>query len=153
MSAPALHTLRLDHRLRQAWVDGESLLRGTHGYYCLDVVELVRAAFSTGLAWPMTCGCGIPGCSGLFEAVRVSADPSHVVWEIPYDTPRRYVFDAQTLRREVRRALEEAREVDPASMPGDRVLIADQDACSWTQGVDAAWQQMLHPTPTSWPEG
>jgi hypothetical protein len=60
-------------------VDGETLSAFDHGP--LDLVEVERAATTTGVHFPWTCECGIPGCAGRFKGVAARCRNGHVSWK------------------------------------------------------------------------
>jgi len=48
-----------------------------------DTLEVLVHGTDGGLFYPLTCGCGAPGCAGIFDKVRLQCDEDLVTWSMP----------------------------------------------------------------------
>lgn len=62
-------------------VDGLPLFRNPRPV--VDTIELLFKATQAGEMELLTCSCGVPGCAGFHEAVRVRRDGDVVHWGMP----------------------------------------------------------------------
>jgi len=89
-------------------VDGESLSKG----YCLDYGQLVESLEKDGEFYFLTCGCGEPGCAGIYHGIRVRHDVGLVFWHVHFPEPERhFCFSATQYREAVCTALTAADKV------------------------------------------
>ena len=51
--------------------------------FALDMRELANSCRSDGEYFILTCGCGEPGCAGIFEGITVSHHNGEVIWVVP----------------------------------------------------------------------
>lgn len=52
--------------------------------FALDMRELANSCRADGEFFILTCGCGEPGCAGIFEGIAVSHQDGEVIWGVPY---------------------------------------------------------------------
>lgn len=63
-------------------VDGKEFVGRRVFFLDLGLV-LALGAVSIDDVYPFTCSCGAPGCVGLFEGTRLTADSTRVIWALP----------------------------------------------------------------------
>lgn len=51
--------------------------------FAVDVFAFAKSCQSAGEMDLFTCGCGVSGCAGIFEGVRVSHTESSIEWQCP----------------------------------------------------------------------
>lgn len=61
---------------QQIWVDGIYIDEP----HAVDVSELVRSLFRPGEYFFFTCGCGEPGCAGIWDGFKVRHVPGKILW-------------------------------------------------------------------------
>jgi hypothetical protein len=91
------------HLVGELRVDGARLGEG----YVLDIRRLAEALTSEGEHFIFTCGCGEPGCVGIFEGVRsrISADQVALAGSLPKGGVFSVVLSASQARKAVAEAL------------------------------------------------
>lgn len=70
---------------QEIWIDGVHLDEP----HAVDVCELVRSLFRPGEFFFFTCGCGEPGCAGIWDGIQVRQLPGRILWRFrrPVRTP------------------------------------------------------------------
>ena len=91
------------HLVGELRVDGARLGEG----YVLDIRRLAEALTSEGEHFIFTCGCGEPGCAGIFEGVRsrISADQVALAGSLPKGGVFSVVLSASQARKAVAETL------------------------------------------------
>ena len=88
-----------DHRIL---VDGENFSRG----YSIDFIALAKSGITDGGYFFLTCGCGEPGCSWLYDPIEVTSDKDRVYWHVLQPEPERwFVFTKSEYRKELKNML------------------------------------------------
>lgn len=83
--------------------------------YCLDFAELVESAKGPGHYFPLVCGCGSAGCSGLEIPVEVKHEGRLIRWHVQEPEPERWwSFDRTQYRQALYDALQEVIHRSPA---------------------------------------
>lgn len=97
---PALNHLKIE--ITGIYIDGENFATG----YVIDFIELARSGVDDGGYFPLTCGCGVAGCAGLFEPIEVTSDSDKVYWHVKQPEPeRRFTFSKSDYKAELKRMI------------------------------------------------
>lgn len=64
----------------------------------LDLEQLQSSLNADGDFFIWTCSCGVPGCAGMFDGVRVTHGNGKTAWD-DLDCKRQFFFDSHDLRR------------------------------------------------------
>ena len=78
-------SFKIDKKHGHMLVDGYQLHGGMPNYR-----PLVESALRPGDYFLLTCGCGDPGCNGLFEPFEVRHDDGKITWHITDPEPERW---------------------------------------------------------------
>ena len=68
--------------------------------YCVDYDEIAKSLKAPGIFEIFTCGCGVAGCAGIYEGVRVEHENDLIRWTFnqPYEAvylfSKKEMFDA-----------------------------------------------------------
>lgn len=68
--------------LTEIFVDGKLLLDFESNYLATDLLSLERSRDQDGEFFIVTCVCGIPGCAGIREGIRVTHPDGNVHWVV-----------------------------------------------------------------------
>ncbi len=49
----------------------------------IDLRQLAKSCQLSGEFYVVTCGCGEPGCAGIWDGIQVSHFPDRICWEVP----------------------------------------------------------------------
>ena len=79
--------------------------------YCIDFNEIARSLASPGVYEIFTCGCGVAGCAGIFEGVRVRHEASHIAWSMTQPYQAEYTFCRSEMVKSLREFLLKAVEL------------------------------------------
>lgn len=102
------HEIRVDLR-----VNGQSLFDLRDGGLSIDLAELARSVDHDGDYQMLTCSCGIAGCAGIKEGIRVRHNAKCVRWSVRTFQPARIlVFDRSHYRNAILRGVLEGRKVE-----------------------------------------
>ena len=74
--------------------------------YAIDFIELARTGIADGEYFFLTCGCGEPGCAGLFEPIKVTSDAEKIHWHVTKPEPERwFTFTKSNYKKELRKMI------------------------------------------------
>ena len=76
-------------------IDGGSPLQSNDD--CFDVSEFIKSTKEDGVYFIWTCGCGIPGCAGYLDGIRIQTNGDLTIWK-DNDLDKSYVFETMKLR-------------------------------------------------------
>ena len=81
------------------YIDGEDFAQG----HVIDFIQLARSGVADGEYFLLTCGCGEPGCAGLFIPIEVTSDSDKVYWHVTEPGPERwFTFTKSDYRAELK---------------------------------------------------
>jgi hypothetical protein len=65
-------------------------------YFATDLNELLASTEKDGEFFILTCWCGVPGCAGLGQGIKVRREPKVVYWRMLEPKPERsFVFERE----------------------------------------------------------
>jgi len=79
---------------------GDSELFDSNDYF-LSFSALKKASWESGTFFLITCGCGTPGCAGIYNPIKVEHNGDEVVWFIQEPIKKDVKFSASQLQDQV----------------------------------------------------
>lgn len=99
----SLFELRISRKHACIAVNGNTV----GGRFAIDYHDLVKSATEPGEYFIFTCGCGEPGCTGIFQSVLIEHEKGKIYWQIPEPPPESwYSFDAGQYRAAIEKGLD-----------------------------------------------
>jgi hypothetical protein len=71
-----------DMILTEVFADGKLLIDFESNYLATDLLSLERSIHQDGEFFIVTCTCGVPGCAGIREGIRVTRSDNNVHWVV-----------------------------------------------------------------------
>lgn len=71
-----------------------------------DIVELINSTRSDGNYFMWTCSCGVPGCAGYYNGIKVVSDDKETTW-FDQDLNKQYTFLTSDIRAKADRIFDE----------------------------------------------
>lgn len=68
--------------LTEVFADGKLLIDFESNYLATDLLSLERSIHQDGEFFIVTCTCGVPGCAGIREGIRVTRSDNNVHWVV-----------------------------------------------------------------------
>ncbi len=70
---------------RQRTIEPQILVDGLpfHADYTVDIFEAAASCRKEGEFFIFTCGCGVPGCAGIYQGVQVRHSDDFIYWKLP----------------------------------------------------------------------